>query len=105
MKKGAIYVNTSRGPVQQERAIFEALTRGHLGAAGIDVFEEEPASIDNPLFNLPNVVVSSHVAGVTEEARRQTSVQVASEMLRVLRGEKPDVLVNPDVWPRLGRRG
>jgi D-3-phosphoglycerate dehydrogenase len=105
MKKGAIYVNTSRGPVQQERAIFEALTRGHLAAAGIDVFEEEPSSTDNPLFNLPNVVVSSHVAGVTQEARRTTSIQVASEMLRVLRGEKPDVLANPDVWPRLGRRG
>jgi len=105
MKKGAIYVNTSRGPVQQERALFEALTRGHLAAAGVDVFEEEPTSLDNPLFNLPNVVVSSHVAGVTQEARRQTSTQVASEMLRVLRGEKPDVLVNPDVWPRLGRRG
>ena len=104
MKKGAIYVNTSRGPVQQERAVFEALTRGHLAAAGIDVFEEEPSSTDNPLFNLPNVVVSSHVAGVTQEARRAISLQVAGEMLRVLRGEKPEVLVNPDVWPRLGRR-
>jgi D-3-phosphoglycerate dehydrogenase len=104
MKQGAIYVNTSRGGVQQERAIFEALTRGHLAAAGIDVFEEEPSSTDNPLFNLPNVVVSSHVAGVTQEARRTTSLQVAGEMLRVLRGEKPDVLVNPDVWPRLGKR-
>ena len=105
MKKGAIYVNTSRGGIQQERAIFESLTRGHLASAGIDVFEEEPTSTDNPLFNLPNVVVSSHVAGVTQEARRTTSVQVAGEMLRVLRGETPDVLVNPDVWPRLGRRG
>jgi D-3-phosphoglycerate dehydrogenase len=103
MKKGAVYVNTSRGPVQQERALFESLTRGHLAAAGIDVFEDEPSSTDNPLFNLPNVVVSSHVAGVTQEARRQTSTQVAAEMLRVLRGEKPDVLVNPDVWPRLRR--
>jgi hypothetical protein len=45
------------------------------------------------------------VAGVTQEARRATSLQVAGEMLRVLRGEKPDVLVNPDVWARLGRRG
>ena len=105
LRKGAIYINTSRGPVHQERAIFEALTRGQLGAAGIDVFEEEPSSTDNPLFNLPNVVVSSHVAGVTQEARRATSLQVAGEMLRVLRGEKPDVLVNPDVWLRLGRRG
>jgi D-3-phosphoglycerate dehydrogenase len=105
LKKGAIYINTSRGPVQQERAIFEALTRGQLAAAGIDVFEEEPSSADNPLFNLENVVVSSHVAGVTAEATRRAALQVAGEMLRVLRGEKPDVLVNPDVWPRLGRRG
>ncbi len=104
MKKGAVYVNTSRGPVQQERALFEALTRGQLAAAGIDVFEEEPSSADNPLFNLENVVVSAHVAGVTREATARASVQVVSEMLRVLRGEKPDVLVNPEVWPRLGRR-
>jgi D-3-phosphoglycerate dehydrogenase len=104
MKDGAIYVNTSRGPVQQERALFEALTRGKLAAAGIDVWEEEPTSRDNPVLNLPNVVVSSHVAGVTREANRQMAVQCAGEMLRVLRGEKPDVLVNPDVWPRLGQR-
>jgi D-3-phosphoglycerate dehydrogenase len=103
MKQGAVYINTSRGPVQQEAALFEALTRGRLSAAGIDVFEEEPSHPDNPIFNLPNVVVSSHVAGVTNEARRQTSLQVAGEMLRVLRGEKPDVLVNPDVWPRRRR--
>src|SRR3989441_4288982 len=104
LKAGAIYINTSRGGVQDERALFEALTRGKLGAAGIDVFEEEPTPVDNPLLNLENVVVSSHVAGVTKEANRQMGVQVAGEMLRVLRGEKPQVLVNPEVWPRLGVR-
>jgi D-3-phosphoglycerate dehydrogenase len=104
MKKGAIYVNTSRGGVQQEEALFEALTRGQLASAGIDVWEEEPASRDNKLFNLDNVVCSSHVAGVTREASRQASMQVTGEMLRVLRGEKPDVLVNPEVGPRLGLR-
>ncbi len=104
MKPGAIFVNTSRGPVQDERAVFEALVRGKLASAGLDVWEEEPTSRDNPILNLPNVVCSSHVAGVTNESRRQISVQVAGEMLRVLRGERPDVLVNPEVWPRLGRR-
>ncbi len=104
MKKGAIFINTSRGPVQEERALFEALVKGHLRAAGIDVFEEEPVSADNPVLRLPNVVVSSHMAGVTAEAGRQVSVQVAEEMLRVLRGERPQLLVNPDVWPRLGVR-
>jgi len=48
--------------------------------------------------------VSSHVAGVTLEANRQMALQVAGEMLSVLRGERPNVLVNPDVWPRLGTR-
>jgi D-3-phosphoglycerate dehydrogenase / 2-oxoglutarate reductase len=104
LKAGAIYINTSRGGVQDERALFEALTRGTLAAAGIDVFEDEPAALDNPLLNLPNVVVSSHVAGVTKEASRQAGLQVAGEMLRVLRGERPEVLVNPEVWPRLGMR-
>jgi len=101
MKRGAIYVNTSRGPVQDERALFEALTRGHLAAAGIDVWEQEPVSPDNPLLNLDNVVCSSHIAGVTDEAIRGMAVQVSAEMLRVLRGEKPHVLGNPDLWPRL----
>ncbi len=104
MKPGAIFVNTSRGPVQDERALFEALTRGHLAAAGLDVWEDEPTPVDNPLLNLENVVCSSHVAGVTREANRQMAVQVAGEMLRVLRGEKPEVLVNPEVWGHLGRR-
>jgi len=104
MKPTAIFINTSRGPVQEERALFEALTRGKLAAAGLDVWEEEPTSRDNPILNLPNVVCSSHMAGVTREATRQAAMQVSGEMLRVLRGERPDVLVNPDVWARLGRR-
>ena len=104
MKPGAIFVNTSRGPVQDERALFEALTRGHLAAAGLDVWEEEPTPLDNPLLNLENVVCSAHVAGVTREANRAMAMQVAGEMLRVLRGETPEVLVNPEVWSRLGQR-
>lgn len=101
MKTGAIYVNTSRGRVQDERALFEALTRGHLAAAGIDVWEQEPVNPDNPLLNLDNVVCSSHIAGVTDEAIRGMAMQVSAEMLRVLRGERPHVLGNPDLWPRL----
>ena len=104
MKPGAIYINTSRGLVQDEHALFEALTRGRLAAAGLDVFDEEPTPLDNPILNLENVVVSSHVAGVTLEATRQAAMQVAGEMLRVLRGERPEVLVNPEVWGHLGQR-
>jgi D-3-phosphoglycerate dehydrogenase len=104
MRPGAILVNTSRGPVQDERALFEALARGHLGAAGLDVWEDEPSPVDNPLFNLDTVVCSTHIAGVTPDANRRMGLQVAAEMLRVLRGERPDVLVNPDVWGRIGLR-
>jgi D-3-phosphoglycerate dehydrogenase len=104
MKRGVILVNTSRGPVHDERAVFEALATGHLAAAGLDVFEEEPSPVDNPIFGLPTVVVSPHVAGVTVQANRAVAMEVASEMLRVLRGERPEVLVNPEVWPRLGQR-
>ena len=101
MKDGVIFINTSRGKTQEEHALFEGLTRGKIRAAGIDVFEEEPVSADNPLLNLANVVVSSHIAGVTEETVRGMAMQVTAEMLRVLRGEKPQVLGNPDLWPRL----
>lgn len=104
LKPGAIFINTSRGAVHSEPALFEALTRGRLAAAGLDVFEEEPSPLDNPLFNLDNVVCSAHVAGVTKEAARQAALQVAGEMLRVLRGERPQVLVNPEVWPPARRR-
>ena len=104
LKPGAIFINTSRGPVQSEPALFEALVTGRLRAAGLDVFEEEPSPLDNPLFNLDNVVCSTHVAGVTQEAHRVAALQVTAEMLRVLRGERPHVLVNPEVWPRLASR-
>jgi D-3-phosphoglycerate dehydrogenase len=98
MKDGAIFINTSRGKVQDERALFEALARGKLRAAGLDVWEEEPVSPDNPLVNLDNVVCTAHVAGVSETANRTIALTVAGEMLRVLRGERPRVLGNPDLW-------
>ncbi len=101
MKDGAIFINTSRGKVQDERALFEALAAGRLRAAGLDVWEEEPAPVDNPLLTLENVVCTAHVAGISETADRDIAVTVASEILRVLRGEKPKVLGNPDLWPKL----
>jgi D-3-phosphoglycerate dehydrogenase len=104
LKPGVILVNTSRGPVHCEPDVFQALVTGHLAAAGLDVFEEEPSPVDNPLFNLDNVVCTGHVAGVTREAHRQASLQVTAEMLRVLRGERPLVLANPEVWPRPATR-
>jgi len=102
MKDGVIFINTSRGKTQDENALVAGLESGKIRAAGIDVFEEEPASSDNRFFQLENVIVSPHIAGVTRESTRNTALQVTAEMLRVLRGEKPHVLGNPDLWPRLG---
>src|SRR6266849_3501279 len=102
MKDGVIFINTSRGKVQDESALLAGLESGKIRAAGIDVFEEEPVSSDSRLLQRDNVIVSPHIAGVTEETTRGTAMQVAAEMLRVLRGEKPQVLGNPDLWPKLG---
>lgn len=102
MKPGVIFINTSRGKVQDEEALRVALESGKIRAAGIDVFEEEPVSSDSRLLQLDNVIVSPHIAGVTEETTRGTAIQVTAEMLRVLRGEKPQVLGNPELWPKLG---
>jgi D-3-phosphoglycerate dehydrogenase len=102
MKPGVIFINTSRGKVQDEEALRVALEGGKIRAAGIDVFEEEPVSSDSRLLQLDNVIVSPHIAGVTEETTRGMAMQVGAEMLRVLRGEKPHVLGNPDLWPKLG---
>jgi D-3-phosphoglycerate dehydrogenase len=105
MKPGAVFVNTSRGGLHDERALHEALVDGRLRAVGLDVWESEPPSIDNPLLAHDAVVCTPHVAGVSEEADRAIAMDVASDMLRVLRGERPRALGNPDVWGRAERRG
>ena len=63
MKAGAVFVNVGRGPVVDEGALIEALRDGRLGGAGLDVFEHEPLPADSPLWEMPNVIISSHVAG------------------------------------------
>ncbi len=102
MKPGVTLINTSRGSVHDEQALIEALESGKIAAAGIDVFEQEPVNADSRLLRFDNVIVSPHIAGVTEECMVGTAMQVTAEMLRVLRGERPHDLGNPDLWPRLG---
>lgn len=100
MKRGAILVNCARGAVIDEAALAEALKEGLIAGAGLDVFEEEPASRDNPLFALPNVVFTPHQAGATHQARDRINQMAAESVLRAVRGERPDpaMLLNPEVY-------
>src|SRR5581483_8767033 len=86
MKPSAYLVNTARGGIIDEAALYDALTSGRLAGAGLDVFAQEPPSVPYPLFDLPNVVVAPHVAGVTVEAVDRMSEQTARNILSVLDG-------------------
>lgn len=87
MKSGALLINTARGEVVDEGALIRALEEGHLAGAGLDSFEQEPPGADNPLFQLPNTLVSPHVAGVTLDAKRAVSVMAARNVLDALDGK------------------
>ena len=88
MKKGAIFINTARGPIVDETALLEALTSGHLAGAGLDVYSIEPLQADNPLLSLENVVLTPHMAAHTHDALRAMSL-VAEDVLRVLEDQEP----------------
>jgi phosphogluconate 2-dehydrogenase len=99
MKSTAVFVNASRGPVTDEAALIEALRRGQIRAAAIDVWDPEPPPEDHPLFELDNVIVTPHMAGVTTESRAAAAKQVADTVLGALRGSAPASIVNPGAWP------
>jgi len=88
MKDGAILINTARGAVVDEAALIEALKSGHLAGAGMDVYEVEPTPVDNPLFQLENVVLSPHMAAHTDDALKAMSM-IAKDIINVLEGRAP----------------
>jgi D-3-phosphoglycerate dehydrogenase len=104
MKRGAIFVSTARGGIHDEDALARAIASGHLGGAGLDVWQQEPPPLDSPLLKLPNVVATFHTAGVTGEARRAIAAMSAEQIVTVLAGRRPPRLVNPEVWPVYRRR-
>jgi D-3-phosphoglycerate dehydrogenase len=102
MKPGAIVVNTGRGPTIDNKALFRALTQGHIAAAGLDDPEEEPAKkaswdpAQNPLFSLPNVLVTPHAAYYSEESIRAAREIAATQVAKVLSGQTPEFAVNAE---------
>jgi D-3-phosphoglycerate dehydrogenase len=98
MKPSAYLINTARGGIIEEAALYDALTSGRLAGAGLDVFAQEPPAVPNPLFDLPNVIIAPHVAGVTVEAVDRMSEQTARNILSALDGAPiRDNVINQDV--------
>jgi D-3-phosphoglycerate dehydrogenase len=96
MQPHAIIVNCSRGGIIDEAALVKALKSGAIAGAGIDVLEQEPPPADHPLFALPNVVLSPHVAGVTEAGMKGMALHVADVIETIAAGESPATLLNPE---------
>jgi glyoxylate reductase len=97
MKETAFLINTSRGPVIDEKALAEALRDGVIAGAGLDVFETEPVSHDSPLLGLDNIVLTPHLASGSIETRTKMATTAATNIVSVLQGRVPPDLVNPGV--------
>ena len=97
MKETAYLVNTSRGPVIDEEALYKALKEGVIAGAALDVFEQEPIDPKSPLLGLDNVVLTPHIASASVETRTKMAIVAAKNLVSVLRGKEPPNLVNPGV--------
>ncbi|MCL6610218.1 MAG: hydroxyacid dehydrogenase [Peptococcaceae bacterium] len=97
IKPDAYLINTSRGGIIDEEALYRALKEGRLAGAALDVFEEEPPAKDMKLFELDNVLLTPHMAAMTDLALQNMAVDVANGILDVLENRNPKYLVNPEV--------
>jgi lactate dehydrogenase-like 2-hydroxyacid dehydrogenase len=102
MKKTAVLINASRGPVVDETALVDALREKIIWGAGLDVFEDEPALAPG-LAELENVVIVPHIASATTETRRKMGEIAVRNVINVLQGGKPDTCVNPEVLHQLAQ--
>jgi glyoxylate reductase len=89
MKRNAILINTARGGLVDEDALFQALKDGVIWGAGLDVFEQEPVSVDHPLLTLPNVVTLPHIGSASVKTRMSMAYLAADNMVSVLKGDEP----------------
>ena len=88
MKKDAVLINTARGSIVDEAALYEHMKAGNLKYACLDVFNPEPPAADNPLRTLPNVILTPHLAGLAQNGRRRIGMHAAEEIERFINGEK-----------------
>ena len=98
MKPSALLVNAARGSIVDSVALAEALQRGHLFGAALDVYEEEPPALDHPLVSAPRTLFSPHVASMTSGSMARMAELVSRQVVQVLRGERPDYVANPAVF-------
>ncbi|MBN1458698.1 MAG: D-glycerate dehydrogenase [Armatimonadetes bacterium] len=97
MKPTAVLINTSRGPVVDQKALADALREGRIFAAGLDVFESEPIPMDDPLLELDNVILLPHIASASVATRTKMANMAADNLIAGLSGQRPTNLVNPEV--------
>jgi glyoxylate reductase len=99
MKKTAILINASRGPVVDEKGLVKALREGRIAGAGLDVYEKEPRC-ERALMGMKNVVLAPHIASASVETRTKMAVMAAQNLIAGLSGQRPPNLVNPEVLTR-----
>jgi len=104
MRPGAIFINTARGGIHDEAALYAALASGQIGGAGLDVWDREPPPKDHPLLSHPAVLPSPHIGGVTHESRDRVARMAAEVFIAVAAGQVPPRLLNPEVVARLQAR-
>ncbi len=100
MKANAFLINSSRGGIVNESALYDHLVKKKIAGAALDVFSQEPPSSDHPLLSLDNFIATPHIGGVTAESMRRMAITIAEDILRVFRGERPRYPVNPQVYTK-----
>jgi D-3-phosphoglycerate dehydrogenase len=100
MKKTAFLINTARGPIVDEVALIKALQEGWIREAGLDVFEQEPIPLHNPLLKMDNVIITPHALGHTDELFVMMLDEILGQVSQIIRGEVPEGLVNREVWDK-----
>jgi D-3-phosphoglycerate dehydrogenase len=101
MKPGAVFINTARGGLVDHHALLDALERGRIFGAGLDVTDPEPLPAGHPLLERDDVVVTPHIASATATGKARIFRVAIEQAMAVLEGRRPEHLVNPGVWERL----